>query len=454
MSLRFRLNILITATFVAMLLLGTAVVIYDARRAVSVEIESTAGLAIQLLEIAVAGAEPLQHEELRNHLLQRIGAFDSARHLHMILREGDRELSLGSPPAASDAHAPAWFVRLVQPEPMEMSRSLSATLTPYTEIVVRADPADEMAEAWRSARDVLGLLLLFSIIANGLLWFTIGRWLKPVENIVAALEGIEHGDFKARLPKFALPELSSIAAKVNRLSAALERSQEDNRHLAQQSLAIQEAERRLLARELHDELGQSISAINAVAASMTDPDNEASVATADPAAGTIAEISSHIYTVLRRMLRRLRPVVLDEFGLVAALGELVDGWNERHPEAFCRLETRGRLDDVGGDAVNIHLYRIVQECLTNVSKHAGASEVTVELERSPGAEGESVRLSVRDNGSGFVPGSRRGLGLLGMQERVDALKGSIQFTAAPGAGTIVDVAIPVQEAAAERGRAA
>jgi two-component system, NarL family, sensor histidine kinase UhpB len=454
MSLRFRLNILITATFVAMLLLGTTVVIYDARRAVSAEIESTAGLAIQLLEIAVAGAEPLQQEELRNHLLRRIGAFDSARHLHMILREGDRELSLANPPAGSDAAAPAWFVRLVQPEPMEFTRPLSGTRTPYTEIVVRADPADEMAEAWKSARDVLGLLLLFSIIANGLLWFTIGRWLRPVESIVAALEGIEHGNFSARLPKFALPELTSVAAKVNHLGEALERSREENRYLAQQSLEIQEAERRLLARELHDELGQSISAINAVAAAMTDERQHASAGVTDPAAGTIAEISSHIYTVLRRMLRRLRPVVLDEFGLVAALGELVDGWNERHPEAFCRLATRGRLDDIGGDAVNIHLYRIVQECLTNVSRHARASEVTVELERTSGPQGDFVRLSVRDNGTGFEQGSRRGLGLLGMQERVEALKGSMKLTAAPDEGTRVDIGIPLQEAAAERGRAA
>ena len=310
-----------------------------------------------------------------------------------------------------------------------------------------------MAEAWRSARDVLGLLLLFSVIANGLLWFTIGRWLKPVENIVAALEGIERGDFEARLPKFALPELSSIAAKVNHLGAALERSREENRYLANQSLAIQEAERRLLARELHDELGQSISAINAVAASMTAA-GEAPARTTDPAAGTIAEISSHIYTVLRRMLHRLRPVVLDEFGLVAALNDLVDGWNERHPEAFCRLETSGRLDDSGGDAVNIHVYRIVQECLTNVTRHAGASEVAVELERRTGPERDFLTLTVRDNGSGFAEGSRRGLGLLGMQERVEALKGSMQVTGSPGAGTTVSVSIPLEGAGAGQGWAA
>ena len=185
---------------------------------------------------------------------------------------------------------------------------------------------------------------------------------------------------------------------------------------------------------------------------------------ADPAAGTIAEISSHIYTVLRRMLRRLRPVVLDEFGLVAALGELVDGWNERHPDAFCRLETRGRLDEIGGDALNIHLYRIVQECLTNVSKQRqdgvwrltapSFREVVVELERKALAEGDYVQLSIRDNGSGLAPGTRRGLGLLGMRERVDALKGTMEVTGSTGAGTNVNVCVPLHGAAAEPGRAA
>lgn len=117
-------------------------------------------------------------------------------------------------------------------------------------------------------------------------------------------------------------------------------------------------------------------------------------------------------------------------------------------------EACGRLDDIGGDAVSIHLYRIVQECLTNVSRHARASEVTVEFERTSGPQGDFVRLSVRDNGTGFEQGSRRGLGLLGMQDRVEAPKGSMKLTAAPGEGTRVDIAIPLQEADAERGRVA
>jgi two-component system sensor histidine kinase UhpB len=232
---------------------------------------------------------------------------------------------------------------------------------------------------------------------------------------------------------FDLPELAVLASKFNRMAEVLDRSREQNRQLARQTLAIQEDERRALAHELHDELGQSISAINAVAASI------AQSGSAGAAAATIAEISSRMYAVVRGMLRRLRPVLLDEFGLVRALQDLVDGWNDRHADAFCRLTVRGSFDDFG-DALKVSVYRIIQECLTNASKHAAASEVTVDLERTAGA---AARLRVADDGVGFEPATApAGLGLLGMRERVDALRGTFALTAAPGRGVRIAIELP------------
>jgi two-component system sensor histidine kinase UhpB len=276
-----------------------------------------------------------------------------------------------------------------------------------------------------------------SIIANGLFYVVIGRWLRPVERIVAAMAGIEQGDYRARLPVFELPELATLASKFNRMAEVLERSRAQNRYLAQQTMAIQEDERRAMAHELHDELGQSISAIKAVAESMGQVDRSGPVKSG---AATIAEISSHMYVVVRGMLRRLRPVLLDEFGLVRALENLVDGWNDRHPEAFCRFNARGELGDLD-DAANIALYRAVQECLTNASKHAAATEVAVELTR---ADDGGVRLTIADNGVGFDPATAPpGLGLLGMRERVEALGGAFVLTAAPGRGVAITIELPV-----------
>jgi two-component system sensor histidine kinase UhpB len=263
----------------------------------------------------------------------------------------------------------------------------------------------------------------------------VGRWLKPVDRIVAALDGIEQGDYRARLPRFELPELSGVAAKFNGMAEVLERSRAQNRYLAQQTIAIQEDERRALAHELHDELGQSITAVKAVAASLG---RTGQAPVVSEGAATITQIANQMYSVVRGMLRRLRPVLLDEFGLVRALESLVDGWNERHADVFCRLIVTGTLNDLS-DAANIGLYRVVQECLTNVVKHSAATEVSVTLEQV----GSRVRLTVTDNGRGFAPEiAPLGLGLLGMRERIEALQGTFTLTAAPGSGVAIAVDLP------------
>jgi signal transduction histidine kinase len=132
-------------------------------------------------------------------------------------------------------------------------------------------------------------------------------------------------------------------------------------------------------------------------------------------------------------------VLLDEFGLTRALEDLVDGWNERHAEAFCKLSVGPGCDDVGDDA-SIGLYRVVQECLTNVSKHSAATEVSVELARTPSG---GTRLVARDNGTGFDAAvTRPGLGLLGMRERSEALGGTFKVEANRGAGVRLTIEVP------------
>ena len=268
MSLRVRLNLLITVMFVTILVLGALLVIHNARGAVAEETQSTARLALQLLEVAYASASPGGQEVLRSRLREQMPEVDSARHLQVALIEGDRELPLAVAEPARRADAPQWFARLVEPAATELRRSVASAAGTQAEIVVRADPGDEIAESWDDARPLLLLVLGVSILANGLLYVVIGRWLRPVERIVAAMDGIEQGDYRARLPAFDLPELGNVASKFNHMAEVLEHSREQNRYLAQQTLAVQEAERRALAHELHDELGQSISAIKAVAASI------------------------------------------------------------------------------------------------------------------------------------------------------------------------------------------
>ncbi len=215
---------------------------------------------------------------------------------------------------------------------------------------------------------------------------------------------------------------------------------EGNRFLIHKSLAVQEEERRHLARELHDELGQCMTAIQADAELIHElsRDRDEKITTS---ASAIVSVSSRMYDVVHSMMQRLRPGVLDDLGLLAALEEEVDAWQARFPQVDCRLVSEGELMGLG-ERINITLYRIVQESLTNIAKHAGATRVSLQLVRQEG----SLILRVEDNGRGMDtehPG--RGLGLIGMRERVEALGGSLSVQSAPGEGVVLRVSIPVTE---------
>ncbi|MEQ8660326.1 MAG: histidine kinase, partial [Gammaproteobacteria bacterium] len=220
-----------------------------------------------------------------------------------------------------------------------------------------------------------------------------------------------------------------------------ELSERDNASLARRSLAIQEDERRHLAHELHDEMGQSITAIKALAVSIGE---RVDAALAERAA-TIVAVSSEIYDRVRQMMTRLHPVILDELGLVAALELMVDDWNRHHEECFCELVCARTLPSLD-DELRIGVYRIVQEALTNVARHARASVVHIELDVArDGAGVSTMHLLIADNGTGFAPASRSsGLGLRGMRERARSLGGHFALTSGVAQGTRIAVDIPLE----------
>jgi len=209
-----------------------------------------------------------------------------------------------------------------------------------------------------------------------------------------------------------------------------------NHELAQQLIEVQESERRTLARELHDELGQHCSAIRVEAACMQRARGLPEMAAA---AARTAATADALYGSVRSLLRRLRPAELDELGLLAALQALCEAWELRSGTP-CLLHHDGSLDGLG-EQLDTALYRVTQEALTNVLKHAGATQVKVSLQRRPQGE---VILQVSDDGDGFDATQRTsGLGLLGAAERAAALHGALEVDSAPGQGTRVRLKLPV-----------
>lgn len=218
-------------------------------------------------------------------------------------------------------------------------------------------------------------------------------------------------------------------------------AREELRAFASEAHAILEREKTRIARELHDELAQSLTALKMDTIWVRDN------LRADPAAAAtkLRDMLGMLDTTVaatRRIAADLRPLMLDDLGLVPAIEWLVQNFGQRTGVA-CTL-------DVDED-VELHepyataVFRIVQESLANVAKHAAASEVWISIDRVPG----SVVLQVRDNGRGFLPAAPRkpySLGLMGLRERTQLLKGSISVDSQPGQGTRIDVSIPVLEA--------
>jgi two-component system, NarL family, sensor histidine kinase UhpB len=219
----------------------------------------------------------------------------------------------------------------------------------------------------------------------------------------------------------------------------------ENRRLAQQYLDVQESDRRALARDLHDELGQYLNAIKVDAVAMRER-----LSSADPVgcetAGEMIHNIDRVQGVVLGLIRQLRPVGLDELGLAAALEHCVNEWSRRLPAIEINLDVSADLDSLD-EKRRLALYRLVQEGLTNVARHSNATRVAIRIERTRDEldPAQLVLASIDDNGIGArTDRSGTGLGLVGMRERAEAFGGSLSVTSAPGAGFKLLVRIPVE----------
>jgi signal transduction histidine kinase len=271
--------------------------------------------------------------------------------------------------------------------------------------------------------------------------------------IRGGLERMAASDLTARLPPFDLAELSAIRTVFNHLAESLERTLEERTELTRRLIALQDEERRHLARELHDEFGQCLAAIRALAASASQASAQDCPAVLSDCAG-IERTAARMTETLRGALFRLRPPDIEELGLAASLEGLVAGWNGRSC-GRTRFETRlcGGLEDLP-PALSAGLYRIAQEAITNAAKHADATRVVLQLTkseaRSPGSRGTmEVELTVDDDGKAGEadPPAKPGMGLLGMRERVATLGGRLSFEAGYMSGSVLRVVVPVVLAA-------
>jgi glucose-6-phosphate-specific signal transduction histidine kinase len=217
----------------------------------------------------------------------------------------------------------------------------------------------------------------------------------------------------------------------------------ENQRLAQQYLDMQESERKALARDLHDELGQYLNVIKLDAVSIRDAPPQDHVQISSAARGMIENVD-RLYGVVASLIRQLRPVGFDALGVAAALEHCVREWRARLVGVTMSLSIDADLSEL--DEVRaLVLFRLIQEALTNVARHARAGRVDIRIvKRHDSSGGDIIQVSVADDGVGTTIGARRaGLGLVGMRERVAAFGGSLALTSRPGEGFKIVAAVPI-----------
>jgi two-component system sensor histidine kinase UhpB len=446
MSLRLQLHLILAVLIAAFSALLVVQRVEDTRRSVREEVEAASIVASQVLtrvgwiyeQSGIPGMETF---------LRRLG---HVRGNDISLYDDTGKLIYSSPRATynSGRDAPAWFSRLVTPPTQANVIELSGG-----RIVLQADASRSVLDGWDDLVRVVGMAALGLLLANALAYVLAGRALRPLGQVVEGLRRIGAGDYSTRLPAFAGAEARSIGEAFNRMAQVVQESVDARRVAAQAQARLAqsreltqiiqariEQERAAIARELHDELGQQVTAIKSAGVSIAQR-----VRGQDPAleqaASLVVETASQIYGDVHRIIARMRPLPLDQLGLGEAVNDLMGDWRLQHPSVEFSLDVQ-RLPPDLGDTLSTAAYRIVQEAVNNALRHAAATQIRIQLQ----LDGVDLLIRVTDNGRGLPPDWRRPghYGVLGMRERAVALGGSLELLKPEGGGVTVLARVPLQ----------
>ncbi|TWG89896.1 two-component system sensor histidine kinase UhpB [Mesorhizobium sp. J18] len=440
-------------------IVAAIVVIYDARQAAQEEITASMHLAGRLVREAV-GRSSADNGGIA--LFRDLGLeLGHLRHVRILFADGNGSLAPLLPAetvgAAADdkAGVPDWFTALINVGDIRREMKIVLNGHQIGSVVMIGHAADEIAEVWRDTKHLAIIALTLNAAVLAILYIALGRVLHPLTKLAAGLRELEQGQFQHRLAQPRVRELADISDRFNALASRLGAANADNIRLTKRLISVQDDERRQIATELHDEIGPCLFGMKANVASLEQLAGELPDATADrlrDRVATLTEITEKIQILNRRLLGKIRPMALGHVPLADIISGVVADFERFNPKVRITLAV-GRLADSYGDSVDLTVYRCLQEGITNAERHGEATMIAVDLTERPyntedggGSQASPVlRLSIRDDGHGVTPGVSWGLGLTGMDERVRALGGMLTLTSQPGAGTCLDISIPIDE---------
>jgi two-component system sensor histidine kinase UhpB len=347
-------------------------------------------------------------------------------------------LARSAPLAASDP-APRWFYQILVHEPGIVRIGVPTSSGQSGVIMLETDSRNEIAEAWSDATLTFTILALFCGSSALLVYWIVGRALKPLNMLVQGFQRVGRGDYAPQAPAGGPTELAQLSSGFNQMVDRLGRMSQRKDQLEEQLVEAQEEERAEIARDLHDEIGPLLFAVSVDLAAFqeheglrSDPQLRTRLAATTEA---IARMRQHV----KAILGRLKPPTVADLGLRHSVERLIAFWSTRYPQVSFQVDIAE--EDIGAD-VAVQLYRIIQESVNNALRHGRATLVGLKVLWESDS---SLLLEVSDNGVGLQAGNLQGgFGLSGMRERVATLGGELAVAAGPdGCGVTVRARLPL-----------
>jgi two-component system sensor histidine kinase UhpB len=429
MPLRIRLIASVGLVLLVSLACGSVLVGWRAANSVRTELRAALDVGSRAIRDGIAelvrdDRVPDQTADRAAAARQLVARFNGNRHARATLLD-----RLDRPLATSQLFVPAqpapeWFRDLIGGDPGAVRFPVPASGENAGAIVLRADPINEIGEVWAESRDAVLVLAGFATLSTLLICAVVARALRPLEALSNAFERIGEGQYHGGLAEHGPPELARLAVGFNAMTRRLATAAARNRRLNERLLTAQAEERADLARDLHDEIGPLLFAVDMTAATIGRLAGAGQTAAIAAHARFIQDGIGRMQRHVRSLLERLRPI--EAIGLEAAIRRLAEFWRDRRPDIAFAIDVSADEDRIG-DGLREAIYRIVQEGMTNAIRHGNPTRVDIVVAHDHDG---LVRVAVTDDGIGMAAdGSTRRdpgqLGLIGMRERVMAMAGTL-----------------------------
>ena len=426
MSLKSQLLIYINSLLFIATLIGLMTIMMVTQKNVREEVLSTMSLAEFAIEQGVKKNPDFYLFQRDNNELG-ISELSGIRHLKIQFFDRNDVLleeTLNTPDEIKPP--PSWFINIIESLSDEIFFSKinleqRGELTGY--ILIKPEPIFEYAEIWQQIKVGLWIIVSFLVLINFVVLLLFSHMIKPINKIIEGFEKLEAGNFKSKIRKSNILELDIIGKKFNSMIDNLRQSNNKIHKLSQNLIDVQEQEKSELARDLHDELGQSLTALQAEAASISKTTKKKS---RDEAIFNVIKLSKNMMLSTREIIKKLNLGLIEDLGFESALIELFENWKRRFKGVTFEYSIDKKAIKKITKKRAAHLYRIFQEALTNIAKHSSPKKIQISIKYIDNIDRTKILIS--NDGFSNDSSNQDGLGLIGIAERVDQIKGTLEIS--------------------------